>query len=181
MNLQFDVFSLSGNETDRVEVFDGGDNTAPALGVFTGNHVPPPLGVNSSSNTMFIVLRSSSTSEHVTGTNGGNFRALFAKRGIFKSNRSVCAMRVGLFFYVCMHACMYACMYVYMYMCVCLLACLYVCLSVFVCLCGTCIYDHAKLYNDEPADQCKNDKISNACKCLIVTMWKQLQTILNTI
>ena len=140
MNLKFDVFSLSGNETDRVEVFDGGDDTAPALGVFTGNHVPPPLGVNSSSNTMFIVLRSSSTSEHVTGTNGGNFRALFAKRGIFKSNRSVCAMRVGVFFYVCMHACMYACMYVCVYVYVCMLACVPVCMFVCVCVSAWYVY-----------------------------------------
>ena len=96
VNLKFDEFSLSGNESDRVEVFDGGDDTAPALGVFTGNHVPPPLGVNSSLNTMFVVLRSSSTNKHMTGTNGGKFRAFFSKRGIFKINRSVCAMRVRM-------------------------------------------------------------------------------------
>ena len=81
VSLKFKVFSPYGNDTEELEVFDGGNETAPTLDVFTGNNPPPAFGVNSTSNHMYIVLKS--TSKLVTSTDKakGIFFAEFTKRG----------------------------------------------------------------------------------------------------
>lgn len=48
----------SENNTDIIFVYDGANATGEVLGVFYGEHPPPKQGIQSSSNHMFVILKS---------------------------------------------------------------------------------------------------------------------------
>ena len=63
MVLKFSKFSLqSGINTDNVQLYDGQNETSPSLAVYSGDMVPPPSGVRSSSNELFVILKTDNKS-----------------------------------------------------------------------------------------------------------------------
>ena len=58
MVLRFPEFTLqNGINTDNVQLFDGKNETSPSLGVYSGDKLPAPFGVRSSSNEMFVIFK----------------------------------------------------------------------------------------------------------------------------
>lgn len=56
--LRFPEFTLQkGINTDNVQLFDGKNETSPSLGVYSGDKLPAPFGVRSSSNEMFVIFK----------------------------------------------------------------------------------------------------------------------------
>ena len=61
----FTNFSLrNAAENDSLHVYDGRDTTREELGVFCGGRPPPKEGINSSSNHMFVVFKSSNHTKY---------------------------------------------------------------------------------------------------------------------
>ena len=59
--LKFPKFSLQkGTDTDNVQLYDGQNETSPSLGVYSGDMTPPPAGVRSSSNELFVIFKTDS-------------------------------------------------------------------------------------------------------------------------
>jgi len=59
--LKFPKFTLQkGTSTDNIQLYDGQSENAPSLGVYAGDKVPPPSGVQSSSNELFVIFKSDS-------------------------------------------------------------------------------------------------------------------------
>lgn len=59
--LKFPKFSLQkGPGTDNVQLYDGKNETSPSLGVYSGETTPPPSGVHSSSNELFVIFKTDS-------------------------------------------------------------------------------------------------------------------------
>jgi len=59
--LKFPKFSLQkGPGTDNVQLYDGKNETSPSLGVYSGETNPPPSGVRSSSNELFVIFKTDS-------------------------------------------------------------------------------------------------------------------------
>lgn len=59
--LKFPKFSLQkGRGTDNVQLYDGKNETSPSLGVYSGETNPPPSGVRSSSNELFVIFKTDS-------------------------------------------------------------------------------------------------------------------------
>ena len=62
--LTFPKFSLqSGTNTDNVQLYDGHNENSPSLGVYSGEMTPPPSGVRSSSNALFVIFKTDGKSD----------------------------------------------------------------------------------------------------------------------